>query len=106
MASFGTKASISKFFLLSGLVLASASLFLHPTDPEEFLVTAFVSPRATFAVMYGVVQTVAFWISAGLMVAGVLGMLLVVIERWKAKQFFSRVDKPLDADGEENWMFL
>lgn len=100
--------AISKFFFLLGLGMASFALFLHPMDPIEFVTTAFVSPRETFQIMYGKVQSIAFWISAVFMAAGVLGMLLAAIQRWRARHFFSqiRVQHLHAGDGEENWMFL
>jgi hypothetical protein len=101
-------AAISKFFFFLGLGTASFAVFLHPMDPIEFVTMAFVSPRETFQIMYGKVQSIAFWISAAFMAAGVLGMLLAAIQRWRARHFFSQMRvQPLHADaGEENWMFL
>lgn len=108
MAVFGAKVSMNKFLFLTGLSLASFALFLHPMDPVEFLRKAFFSPRDTFRVIYGYVQTLFFWISAGFMAAGIVSLFVIVIQRWRAKHFFSRISaQHIDAgDGEENWMFL
>ncbi|MDQ9170903.1 hypothetical protein Q8A64_10825 [Oxalobacteraceae bacterium R-40] len=99
---------MSKFLFLAGLSLASFALFLHSMDPVEFLRKAIFSPRDAFQTVYGYVQTVVFWISAGFMTAGIAGILVIVFQRWRTKHFFSRVSaQQTDAcDGEENWMFL
>jgi hypothetical protein len=100
--------AISKFFFFLGLGAASFALFLHPMDPIDFVTQAFVSPQETFHVIYGKVQSIAFWISAAFMLAGVLGMLLVAVQRRRARHFFAQMKAqhlPADA-GEENWMFL
>lgn len=108
MAFLNDSAAISKFFFLLGLIMASFALLLHPMDPMDFVTKAFVSPHETFHIIFGKVQSMAFWISVALMVAGVLGMLLVAIQRWRARHFFSQMKaQRLHAgDSEENWMFL
>lgn len=107
MDSFFTKAAVSMFFL-SGLILASFSLFLHPMGPMEFLGKVFSIPADTFPILAGYVQAAVFWISAGCTVAGIVGMLLVAVQRWRKRRFFLRADAPQSkaGDGEENWMFL
>jgi hypothetical protein len=77
-------------------------------DPEEFLRKVFFTPQETFPLIYGYVQTMAFWISAGLMAAGIIGMLAILVQRWRARHFFSRLgaEQPDTGDGEEHWMFL
>ena len=49
-----------------------------------------------------------FWISMVCMVAGIAGMLLVAVQRWRKKRLFGRAIGPQSkiGDCEENWMFL
>ena len=108
MESFLTKAAVSKLFVVAGLLLASFSLFLHPMDPMEFLKKLVGDPANTFDVLYHYVQTVVFFLSVACTMAGILGMLLVAVQRWRRKRLFCRAIDPQSqsGDGEENWMFL
>jgi len=108
MESFLTKAAVSKFVVVAGLILASFSLFLHPMDPMEFLTKLIGSPAGALDVIYAYVQTIVFLLSMVCTIAGICGMLLVAVQRWRRKRFFCRANDPQSqaGDGEENWMFL
>jgi NADH:ubiquinone oxidoreductase subunit 2 (subunit N) len=108
MNSFFAKASFSKYLALAALVLTGFFLFLHPMDPMEFFRKLASDPVDTFHSISIYVQTVVFWISVACAIAGIVGMLLVAVQRWRRKRFFHRTSEsqPEVGDGEENWMFL
>jgi hypothetical protein len=108
MTFLSGSAAISKFFFFLGLSVAGFAVFLHPMNPTAFVTEAFVSPHESVHVIYGQVQGIAFWISMLFIAAGVFGMLLAAIRRWRARHFFSQreVRQVHAGDGEENWMFL
>ncbi len=102
------RTSISAGFFLFGLALASFALFLHPMDPADFLAKAVFSPQETFSLVYGYIQSMAFWFSVACMAIGIAGMLVAVLQRRQRRQLVPQFDdRRMDGeDGEENWMFL
>lgn len=102
------RTSLSAGFFLFGLSMASFTLFLHPMDPVDFLVKAVFSPQETSSIVYGYMQSMAFWFSAACMAVGISGLGAIALRRWQRRQYFSKLGESRSdgGDGEENWMFL
>lgn len=53
----------------------SFALFLHPMNPNDFLMLAFSTPLETIRESYGIRSAASFWISIALMSMGLIGLI-------------------------------
>ncbi|MGZ5818217.1 MAG: hypothetical protein ACXWJD_05665 [Burkholderiaceae bacterium] len=60
------------------LQLMCFALFLHPMNPEDFLLLVITDPLQTFSDQYGSEMAFAFWIGLSLFLVGLFGWLNIV----------------------------
>jgi hypothetical protein len=75
MHYFQINRRICLILLLTGAVLASVALFLHPMSPEDFLGLVFSDPLQSVIDAQGGNMAIFFWVSVALAVVGLSGWL-------------------------------
>ena len=58
-----------------GFCIMSFALFLHPMNPNDFLMLALLAPLETIRESYGIQPAASFWISIALISAGLVGLI-------------------------------
>lgn len=87
------RGSMAAYCIRAGLGLLSFALLLHPMSPEHFFELLITDPLETIRHEYGRAMGILFWISAALMVGGLVGWLHAGLRALSASAK-SRHEKP------------